>query len=71
MAFSEEFNKSSSNSTTILSAQYIKKGLKIPKGESEYVYRRRAEKTMAKRKTTIDKQRSTKHYTYQPVIQNI
>jgi len=37
-----------------------KKSLKIPKGQSETVYRRRTDKTMAKRKstkgqTTVDK----------------
>ena len=39
----------------------IKKSLKIPKGQSESVYRRRTDNTMAKRKRTKDKQRSTKH----------
>ena len=29
-----------------------KKSLKIPKGQSEFVYRRRTDKTMAKRKRT-------------------
>jgi hypothetical protein len=29
-----------------------KKSLKIPKGQSEYVYRRRTDNTMAKRKST-------------------
>jgi len=40
-----------------------KKSLKIPKGQSESVYRRRTDNTMAKRKRTNlkDKQRSTKH----------
>ena len=37
----------------------LKKSLKIPKAQSESVYRRRTDKTMAKRKK--DKQRSTKH----------
>jgi hypothetical protein len=39
----------------------MKKSLKIPKGQSESVYRRRTDNTMAKRKSTKDKQRSTKH----------
>ena len=39
----------------------MKKNLKIPKGQSESVYRRRTDNTMAKRKSTKDKQRSTKH----------
>jgi hypothetical protein len=40
----------------------IKKSLKIPKGQSECVYRSRADNTMAKRKKVQkDKQRSTKH----------
>jgi len=39
-----------------------KKSLKIPKGQSESVYRRRTDNTMAKRKKVQkDKQRSTKH----------
>ena len=38
-----------------------KKSLKIPKGQSESVYRRRTDNTMAKRKGTKDKQWSTKH----------
>ena len=39
-----------------------KKGLKISKGQSETVYRRRMDNTMAKRKKVQkDKQRSTKH----------
>jgi hypothetical protein len=33
----------------------------IPRGQSESVYRRRTDKTMAKRKGQKDKQRSTKH----------
>ena len=42
--------------------QYIlRKSLKIPKGQSESVYRRRTDNTMAKRKVQKDKQRSTKH----------
>ena len=40
---------------------YFKKSLKIPKGQSESVYRRRTDSTMAKRKVQKDKQRSTKH----------
>jgi hypothetical protein len=35
--------------------------LKIPKGQSESVYRRRTDNTMAKRKVQKDKQQSTKH----------
>ena len=38
-----------------------KKSLKISKGKSETVYRRRTDNTMAKRKSTKDKQRSTKN----------
>ena len=38
-----------------------KKSLKIPKGKSESVYRRRTDNTMPKRKGTKDKQRFTKH----------
>ena len=40
----------------------IKKSLKIPKGQSESVYRRRRGNTMTRRKKVQkDKQRSTKH----------
>jgi hypothetical protein len=39
----------------------IKKSLKIPKGQSESVYRRRTNNTMAKKKGQKDKQRSIKH----------
>ena len=39
-----------------------KKSLKIPKGQSEYVYRRRTENAMAKRKNT--KGQTTIHKTY-------
>jgi hypothetical protein len=39
----------------------FKKSLKIPKGQSESVYRRRTDNTMAKRKSTKGKTRSTKH----------
>ena len=38
-----------------------KKSLKTLKGQSESVNRRRTDKTMAKRKSTNDKQQSTKH----------
>ena len=38
-----------------------KKSLKIPKGQSESVNRRRSDNTMAKKKVQKDKQRSTKH----------
>ena len=37
----------------------MKKTYKIPKGQSESVYRRRTDNTMAKRKSTKGKQRST------------
>ena len=43
--------------------KFWKKSLKIPKRQSESVYRRRTDTTMAKRKVQKDKQRSTK-YTY-------
>ena len=39
----------------------IKKSLKIPKGQSESVYRRRTDNTMPKEKGQKDKQQSTKH----------
>ena len=39
----------------------LKKSLKIPKGPSESVYRRRTDNTIAKEKVQKDKQRSTKH----------
>ena len=39
----------------------LKKSLKIPKGQSEFVYRRRTDNTMAKRKSTKGRTRSTKH----------
>ena len=42
-------------------AAFIKKTLKIPKGQSESVYRWRTDNTMAKEKVQKDKQRSTKH----------
>ena len=38
-----------------------KKSLKISKGQSETVYRRRTDNTMAKRKSTKGQTRSTKH----------
>jgi hypothetical protein len=37
------------------------KSLKITKGQSESIYRRRTDNTMAKEKVQKDKQRSTKH----------
>jgi hypothetical protein len=37
------------------------KSFKIPKGQSEYVYRRGTENTMAKKNVQKDKQRFTKH----------
>jgi hypothetical protein len=40
---------------------YTKKSLKIPKGQSETVYRRRTDSTMAKKKVQKEKPRSTKH----------
>jgi hypothetical protein len=45
----------------LLNINTHKKSLKIPKGQSESVYRRRTDNTMAKRKSTKNKQRSTKH----------
>ena len=39
----------------------FKKSLKIPKGQSESVYRIRTDNTMAKETVQKDKQRSTKH----------
>jgi hypothetical protein len=39
----------------------LKKSLKITKGQSESVYRRRTDNTMATRKVQKDKQRSAKH----------
>jgi hypothetical protein len=39
----------------------FKKSLKISKGQSESVYRRRTDNTMAKERVQKDKQRSTKH----------
>jgi hypothetical protein len=52
--------KNKNNQTKTLIIQFCKKSLKIPKGQSETVYRRRTDNTMAKRKstkwqTTIDK----------------
>ena len=38
-----------------------KKSLNIPKWESEFLYRRRTDNTMANKKVQKDKQRSTKH----------
>ena len=40
---------------------YHKKSLKIPKGQSESVYRRRTDNTMLKEKIQKNKQISTKH----------
>ena len=46
--------------TPVLGVKMVfNKSLKIPKAQSESVYRRRTDKTMTKRKK--DKQRSTKH----------
>ena len=39
----------------------LKKSLKIPKVQSESVYRRRTDNTMTKENVQKDKQRSTKH----------
>jgi hypothetical protein len=47
--------------TLFLSKCSAKKSFKIPKGQSESVYERRTDHTMAKRKSTKDKHRSTKH----------
>ena len=41
--------------------KWVKYSLKIPKGQSESVYRRRTENTMPKVNVQKDKQRSTKH----------
>ena len=51
------------SSVTQNSAMVNKKSLKIPKEQSESVYRRRTDNTMDKRKKKYkkDKQRSTKH----------
>ena len=51
------------NSPLQVKWSFPKKSLKIPKEQSETVYRRRTDNTMAKRKGQKDKQRSTK-YTY-------
>jgi hypothetical protein len=45
----------------IIFPNVVKKSLKIPKGQSESVYRSRTDNTMAKKKIQKDKQRSTKH----------
>jgi hypothetical protein len=43
--------------------QYVeKKSLKIPKGQSETVYRRRTDNTMAKRKSTKGQTTNDKTY---------
>jgi hypothetical protein len=54
----EKENQSYWNSNFII----YKKSLKIPKGQSESVYRRRTENTMAKRKST--KGQTTIYKTY-------
>ena len=63
------FYSSCSNDGVIVFHQgyeHIEKDLKIPKGQSESVYRRRTDNTVVKRKKVHkDKQRSTKH-TYKP-----
>jgi len=41
----------------------MKKSLKIPKGQSESVYRQRTDKTMTKRKRTTGQTTIYKHYT--------
>ena len=43
---------------------YTKKSLKIPKGQSETVYRRRTDNTMAKRKSTKGQTTIYKTYIY-------
>ena len=49
------------NQTALLKdVEFYRKSLKIPKGQSESIYRR-TENTMAKRKVQKDKQRSLKH----------
>ena len=45
--------------------------MKIPKGQSESVYRRRTDNTMAKEKVQKDKQRSTKHLTKDRVTRTL
>ena len=39
----------------------LQKSVKIPRRQSESVYRRRTDNTMTKEKVQCDKQRSTKH----------
>jgi len=50
-------------SYTNVHAQHWKKSLKIPKGQSEYVYRRKTDNTMAKRKSTKGQTTINKTYT--------
>ena len=45
---------------------YYMKSLKIPKGQSESVYRRRTDNTMAKRKSTKGQTTINKTYIYNP-----
>ena len=52
-------------STCCSTGLYKKKSLKIPKGQSEFIYQRRTDNTLAKRKIQKDKQGSTKH-THKP-----
>jgi len=47
---------------SISNVSLYEKSLKIPKGQSESVYRRRTDNTMAKRKST--KEQTTIHKTY-------
>ena len=54
--------KGTKGQTTIDKPKYFtKKSLKIPKGPSESVYRRRTDNKMGNKKVQKDKQRSTKH----------
>ena len=48
-------------STKRINTFQLKKNLKIPKGQSESVYQKVTDNTMAKRKRTKEKRRSTKH----------
>ena len=50
------------NAATVSKLYILKKSLKIPMGQSEYVYRKRTDNTMAKRKST--KGQTTIYKTY-------
>ena len=52
---------SSTNKTDHHAEIFLKKSLKIPKGQSETVYRRKTENKMAKKMVQKNKQLSTKH----------